>query len=426
MKTARYTTIASTLLFITWGMNAQHSAKDELLLKNSFHAPGSLHLMPEQRKPVIPEMNDAYGRHSSVIIQDSLYYYLWDDDTHQLKLANKTVQMEYNAQHKKISEVTIRPINQTWVNVQREEYTYDSRGNQTVRLDMAWNGTTNSWYPTFRVTSTYDCRNNLILHLTESPNAYGWENYGKETFTYDSQNNILSATIQDWVDTAWANRSRKLYTYNHRNRLKLELFQQASFNGSWFDVQRRIYHYNKNNNNDVTDIENLIIGNWEMYIKVKKTYNNDDLVIKEKALLWTGTEWITDYTYKYTYGKANTLKDVLFTGPDNAENMTTRWHYYFHQENICRPENTTARADASISTDTPVQPVIYPNPSSGSFSIAFDDKRVIKNIEVFNLFGEKVVEQTSTEVNISNSAKGFYIVKINDGDHSYQYKILVE
>ena len=68
---------------------------------------------------------------------------------------------------------------------------------------------------------------------------------------------------------------------------------------------------------------------------------------------------------------------------------------------------------------------IYPNPSTGKFSIE-SNGIAYNRIEIYNIMGEKVLQQTSKDIDITNSPKGIYFVEIYDGDKMYTEKIIVQ
>lgn len=71
--------------------------------------------------------------------------------------------------------------------------------------------------------------------------------------------------------------------------------------------------------------------------------------------------------------------------------------------------------------------VVYPNPTTGIFSIKHQNIHQQMNIEVYNMLGEKVLQQqNSNEINLSSSPKGVYFVRIYDDKKSYTTKISVE
>ncbi|MFA5780642.1 MAG: T9SS type A sorting domain-containing protein [Bacteroidales bacterium] len=73
---------------------------------------------------------------------------------------------------------------------------------------------------------------------------------------------------------------------------------------------------------------------------------------------------------------------------------------------------------------------IYPNPTGGKFTINSNSN--ITSIEINNVLGEKVYsnskfnKQTSNEIDLSNSSKGIYFVKIYDGEKIYNEKIVIQ
>jgi hypothetical protein len=70
---------------------------------------------------------------------------------------------------------------------------------------------------------------------------------------------------------------------------------------------------------------------------------------------------------------------------------------------------------------------IYPNPSSGIFSVA--GLPLNSCVEVFNVLGEKVflyeADDTFLKVDLSDVPNGIYFVKIDNGTKSYLRKIVV-
>lgn len=67
---------------------------------------------------------------------------------------------------------------------------------------------------------------------------------------------------------------------------------------------------------------------------------------------------------------------------------------------------------------------IYPNPANGVFQI---QNSALYKIEIFNVMGAAIpYQQNADEIDISNSPKGFYFVKIYDGLNIYTQKIIIQ
>ena len=75
--------------------------------------------------------------------------------------------------------------------------------------------------------------------------------------------------------------------------------------------------------------------------------------------------------------------------------------------------------------------LVYPNPSTGTLKLE-SDKLEIQNVEVYNLFGEKVFQtsninhQIENEINLSFLSKGVYLVRVYDESKGYDKKIVIQ
>lgn len=67
---------------------------------------------------------------------------------------------------------------------------------------------------------------------------------------------------------------------------------------------------------------------------------------------------------------------------------------------------------------------VYPNPSSGDFTIMSDE--IIKNVKVFSINGHLVKESTGKNQNLKNLPKGFYILEIQTFDNTETIKIYMK
>lgn len=75
---------------------------------------------------------------------------------------------------------------------------------------------------------------------------------------------------------------------------------------------------------------------------------------------------------------------------------------------------------------------IYPNPNNGTFYFSLKDTNSKVKAEIYNLSGQKVFEasnfemQPQNEVNFAPQSKGFFLIKINDGENTYNEKIMIQ
>jgi hypothetical protein len=76
---------------------------------------------------------------------------------------------------------------------------------------------------------------------------------------------------------------------------------------------------------------------------------------------------------------------------------------------------------------------IYPNPSSGKFTLSgTSDKGQGTSFEIYNMLGERAFlspdfkQLTLNEIDLSNSPRGIYIVKLYDGTDIHTKKIVIQ
>jgi endonuclease I len=74
---------------------------------------------------------------------------------------------------------------------------------------------------------------------------------------------------------------------------------------------------------------------------------------------------------------------------------------------------------------------IFPNPSNEKVNIVFSQNISKASVHLYNCVGQEMITQTiensnGLELNVTNLAKGVYIVRVNSGNYSIQNKLLVE
>jgi FtsP/CotA-like multicopper oxidase with cupredoxin domain len=69
---------------------------------------------------------------------------------------------------------------------------------------------------------------------------------------------------------------------------------------------------------------------------------------------------------------------------------------------------------------------IYPNPISNILNITLNDKQAIKNVEIFNTYGQKIMPQSmlNHSIDISNLSAGTYYLRVQTADNYYSQKFI--
>ncbi|HET8753597.1 MAG TPA: T9SS type A sorting domain-containing protein [Salinimicrobium sp.] len=80
---------------------------------------------------------------------------------------------------------------------------------------------------------------------------------------------------------------------------------------------------------------------------------------------------------------------------------------------------------------TPEKPIeglsIYPNPVSGSKVYITSEKNMVKEVEIYNVLGKKVMAAriTGKELDVSELTPGIYILKISEANTQATRKLVV-
>ncbi len=138
--------------------------------------------------------------------------------------------------------------------------------------------------------------------------------------------------------------------------------------------------------------------------------------------IYNASDTTTRLAYASFSSSVDTVTIYSTTGSGNYKvnvwNNSTFGSYRIRHRNATGMEDFSKR-DFSI----------YPNPSSGKFSIEIGNNCEIINLEVYNLIGEKILQQqNSNQIDLSNSPKGIYFVNLltDKGEKSCIKKMVIQ
>jgi hypothetical protein len=69
---------------------------------------------------------------------------------------------------------------------------------------------------------------------------------------------------------------------------------------------------------------------------------------------------------------------------------------------------------------------VVPNPSTGVFRITGFENETLKNIEVINKSGQKILNTKNSEFDLSEKSKGIYFVKVQTGDGKFFFRKIIK
>lgn len=395
---------------------------------------------------------NAFQTSSADVIYDSIYQ--WDIDSAGKRfLATKMVDFVYDKSNDLMSVVLLKLENHAFVPSARISFTHDNKHREISNLQQTWDGIT--WVNAEQTLTTYI--SNKIQSTTQqiwNKSAASWENREKVLYTYNTHGNILTEEYQSGSPAAGDLRLHYDYTYNSDNQLENKLGKMYD-NAVWTEQYNEFYSYDsKGNLTGLISQGKDANHNWVNRYMQTFTYDNNNKVLTEKKFDWnnTNTIWLevskssgykwdpnnnlTSYKtelydanntiyipvlqYLANYNSFNELTDETtnewnpITGTLTTEGDSI--HYFVHEQ----PDGINDFKNSKTI-------FIYPNPSNGTFTVNMENRRQIQNIEVYNVIGDRILQQhSSNQVTIPDAQTGIYFVKIDDGIATYTKKITVQ
>jgi len=169
----------------------------------------------------------------------------------------------------------------------------------------------------------------------------------------------------------------------------------------------------------VACFDSNLVNKWYRYMQTAET-NNQIAGIGVSA---NGDMFVTSATYMFpvSLGNIDTATTMFVT----YNGLTANGGAYVAKFGGA---STVTTGVSEINTDDSFVE-IYPNPSSGKFTIGLVKGGTV-NLEIINLIGEKIYSATVTnqisDIDLTAFSKGIYFVRINSEGKNYTRKIIIE
>jgi len=322
-------------------------------------------------------------REGGMTLRDTLTYdengnvtrlsaYQWYENSYWL-YANY-IDYGYNALNQRISRDNYNNFGGTFEHGGTYNYEYDENGNQ-IYYEMIFG----SFGLFEKCERTFDENNNCVLELGyQSDFAGGFDPSWKIEYTYNSDGFMTELKSYYYEYGSWSINAHVVYNRDENNNITL----QESFTPSGAVAQRYEYEYDM----DILSDEVAAYVNPE----------NE----------WPSFEKTTNAITKYRFWTQD-MNGVLQYICD----------YYFYYIKI-EHEGINEKIAGNVN--------IYPNPVKNVMTIEADD---YQNVSVYDVTGKCVMEREingSATIDMSNVAKGVYLVKMNGNNGSATRKVVVE
>lgn len=351
----------------------------------------------------------------------------------------------------------------SWQNSNNSEFVYDSNNNLTEEAEQYWDATIPEWKDSSKTFYTYNANNKVIVELYQNFDSNNnVNNQYRTTNTYDSNGKLTEFLSEFSAGESWEIEEKFILEYSNSRLTGAISYAWIGFD--WVleeESSRIVISYNANNKVSISKSDNWDGTKWVDSDRTLYTYDANNRIIVEDSQIWDGTSWSTDYKSEYTYdanGNAVTEKEsyleneVLTEQPietktfDTSQLMSSFSHpfkdktgidFLFSANGIVNKilgrssmNNRTTyyygnEPTANVNDFNTLNFTVYPNPTSSVLNID-DGDFILKNVEVYNLLGKRVMTTTKNKLNLQNLVNGLYFVKVQGENGSFATKKVVK
>lgn len=365
------------------------------------------------------------------------------------------------SQTKLTSSLTESYDGTAWQNSSKTEYIYDASGNVTEETYLSWDTTSAQWIPLDKSSYTYNANNKATVVLYEYLGSDS--EIDRTNYTYDANGNLILILDEDWNGSAWVNSYKFDLTYTNN---RLSGGASYTWGGTdWIvtsdDDSKFTINYNANGTINSFNSDAWDGSNWVAEDSTIFSYDGNNNLILQDGRTWNGTAWVSDYKSEYAYDangnlieeKESYLENGSFVTDyertatfNTAELMSSYIHPFKDKTGIdylTEPngiinkiltksggssDRTTynyGEATASNRDFNSISFSVYPNPAS-SFIKVDDSSFSLKNMDVYNVIGQKLLSTTKSQLNIENLVDGVYLLKIETESGKFGTKRIIK
>lgn len=459
MKT-RLTLIAAALIVISSALSAQispagmlkpgsrNTMKKHLVRNIDPLKPGIINVLTIGNKPA--RMGDL--RSAGVIRQrlDSLIWQGWDNLQNEWIPYDKE-EYSYNSagQNTQYIDSEWDESSGEWVGYNRSDYSYNAAGDMAEEILWWWDDGSSQWVGDSKDENTYNSVHQIILTLRSSweESSQEWVPDAKFEYTYGSNGKVSLRMLYFWDSGSgqWVIYNKLEYTYNGSGQLLQELgsyWDEGS--GIWLEYDKVEYEYYGNGFIQTSTYFNWDDGTneWIPWWKDEYTSDASGNVDEMAEYYWDedAGEWIGSYLDKYSYNSAYAFDDLIL--PYLVDNMV--YNLFVHMPVLIDEQTWDEGSGTWIDSDkgtfyyspqdittipdpTSSSLQLFPNPAGASLTITWPEGNHSATLTLYDLTGRVVMtcEVGNTErLDVSGLPGGSYYYILLTHKSRYSGKVM--
>lgn len=288
----------------------------------------------------------------------------------------------YNSDGKEIeTSYKFDVATQTYNNLRKSEYTYDSNGKLSSTINYNWDTSTNEWAFNYKYEFSYDSNGKQESRsgYTRDISTNTWVLELKLEYIYDSNGNqiLWDGDIWDSSTSIWVNDTKIEYTYDNTGALTLySIYSWDRSADKWVNILKEEYTYDSNENQTL-----------------KISYSWDS----------SSNNWVESGKQEYTFNSNKNIATESSSYTDSSNNWGTPTvsTYYYTTKTVSIAEATTV--DFSV----------YPNPATTQLSIN-NNGFIIEKITIIDVKGVVVKSMIGNiaTIAVNDLSNGLYFIQI--------------
>jgi len=345
-----------------------------------------------------------------------------------------------NGKTKEFQVRTWRVDINNWMNMLKVEYTFEL-DLMTESQVFSWDIELNEWDISSKDVYEYNEENRLILITTKTEDSGSWANHQKETYSYNDDNDLYLLIGSKWLEQTWVPSDKSEHYFDDNGNQNLIIYSDwIEETEEWQNHQKNTYTYNDDNQrilaiSTVFDTEDL---QWHNLYKDEYTKDDYDNRLMEIDYIWENESWLQiskverDFDYAYpanlilfpqAYGKSFShllTQENSFHWNDNIWYPWTNRIYYYSPREV---NDIEEYLESHI--------MIYPNPNNGAFKLEIGSIDLPTTVSIIDLNGRVLRQEilkssaikTTRDFDLSDDAKGLYLIQISNAKKSITHKI---
>ncbi len=216
-----------------------------------------------------------------------------------------------------------------WADQDKEAYTYDSNGNNTMLISSSRDDSISAWENGSKDELSYDANGNLIMGISFSwvDSLSQWKKEYKSGIQYDNNSVRLLDLLFSWnqSNSQWDSLYKTAYMYNTAGRLneKISSYFNSTSN-QWLLSSKDEFAYDNNGNavQMVSSYWDAGTSQWQDNSKYEYTFDSNGNRIMSKYSYWSSNQWMVSDKDDYTYDSNGNMIEDLYSSWNTT---TSQW-----------------------------------------------------------------------------------------------------